>query len=116
MNYCKNCMHYGLCYVSTGKDHPACYEFKDAKKYREIPCKIGDEVWTVRRCGKVTKVVSGIVGEMVFLDDMRLGIIVKCKTRGFWGKDIFATQEEAEAELMRRQLLNTEGGEDRERF
>lgn len=65
-----------------------------------LPCKMGDEVWGIRRNGNFyQKVMKGKVFQMFFGDDMRLCISVKNVCRGEWGKSVFATQEEAEAAL-----------------
>ena len=62
-----------------------------------LPCKMGDEVWGIRRNGSHgKKAVKGKVFQMFFGDDMRLCICVKGVCRGEWGKNVFATQEEAE--------------------
>lgn len=69
-----------------------------------IPCKIGDKVWGIAKySGSLTlKARRSTVSSMYFLDNMRLCIVAKCIARGEWGKDIFATKEEAEAEIRRR--------------
>ena len=68
-----------------------------------LPCKIGDTVWAVRYYGKTPVIKKCVVSEMMYLEDMRLGIAVKSNNkysvRGFWGKDIFATREECVAAL-----------------
>ena len=68
-----------------------------------LPCKIGDTVWAVRYYGKTPVIKKCVVSEMMYLEDMRLGIAVKSNNRysvrGFWGKNIFATREECEAAL-----------------
>ena len=66
-----------------------------------LPCKIGDIAWAIRDY-KGTKIPQrGIVNEMFFTADMRLCIVVKHIARGEWGKTIFATYEEAKAEIER---------------
>lgn len=68
----------------------------------ELPCKIGDKVWIARqyKCHKRPR--CGIVSEMFFTDNMELCIVVKGVARGKWGVDVFATYEEAQAEIERR--------------
>ena len=68
----------------------------------QLPCKIGDKVWIARqyKCHKRPR--WGIVSEMFFTDDMELCIVVKGVARGKWGVDVFATYEEALAEIERR--------------
>lgn len=67
-----------------------------------LPCRIGDEVWTAKRGSWGWKAVKGPVSQMAFTEDMRIIIMVHRICQGFWGERIFATQEEAEAEVKRR--------------
>jgi hypothetical protein len=80
----------------------AKYLLEDAPAVNPLPCKIGDTVWTFRNYWGTPIIKSGVVSEMFYLDDMRLAIVVKNTARGFWGKDIFATYEEAEAAYRKR--------------
>ena len=68
----------------------------------ELPCKVGDEVWALKRCNSAYIPYQTIVSQMYFGDDMRLCIVAKNIARGEWGKAVFATQEEAEKEIERR--------------
>jgi hypothetical protein len=68
----------------------------------ELPCKIGDKVWVSRRYKCHKRPRWGIVSEMFFTEDMELCIVVKGVARGKWGVDVFATYEEAQAEIERR--------------
>lgn len=61
-----------------------------------LPCKIGDTVWAIRRYRNIRTYKQGKVSEMYFIDGMRLCIAVKNVGRGEWGKDVFATKEDAE--------------------
>lgn len=65
----------------------------------ELPCKIGDEVWGLKlyRDARIPK--KGVVHQMYFGEDMTLCICVKKVCRGQWGRNIFATREEAEAAI-----------------
>lgn len=47
---------------------------------------------------------EGIVIEMSFDDGMNLVICVKHIARGLWGKTVFATKAEAEAEITERKV------------
>ena len=69
-----------------------------------IPCKIGDTVWAVRRLsGGHLCAIKGVISDMQFIgSEMALSITIRGKCRGEWGKTIFATQEEAEAEIARK--------------
>lgn len=69
-----------------------------------IHCKIGNTVWGIRRLsGGHVRAFQGTVSEMQFIgSEMRLSITARGVCRGEWGKTIFATQEEAEEEIKRR--------------
>lgn len=78
----------------------------------DIPCKVGDTVWGIchkgARGGKGGFVASGKVREMYFADtDMRLAIWVKNVCIGEWGRNVFATEQEARRALGKLRL----GGE-----
>lgn len=68
----------------------------------ELPCKIGDTVWTIRHYHSTKRPQQGIVSEMYFTEDMKLHIVVKHIGRGEWGKKVFATYEEAQAAIERQ--------------
>ena len=67
----------------------------------ELPCRVGDEVWAIRKLNGGNKVPKrGKVSEMYYIDEaMRLCIVVKGVSRGEWGKVVFPSYEEAEAYL-----------------
>ena len=67
----------------------------------KLPCKIGDRVWAIRNWKGVPNASEGIVSEMFFNKDMELMIVVKHIARGKWGEKVFATQEDAEAHIVR---------------
>ena len=62
-----------------------------------VPCRMGDEVWGLKKYRSRLIPEEGVVYQMYFGDDMRLCICVKNVCRGEWGKNVFATKEEAEA-------------------
>lgn len=74
-------------------------DLEEQGKLVALPCKVGDEVWVIRNYKGTNVPLCGTVREMVYLEDMRLGIAVKHVGRGFWGVNIFATREEVEAAL-----------------
>lgn len=80
-----------MCMEEIGKIEPA--------KAVPLPCKIGDEVWGLKlyRDARIPK--KGVVHQMYFGEDMTLCICVKKVCRGQWGRNIFATREEAEAAI-----------------
>lgn len=68
----------------------------------EVPCKMGDIVWGIKTYNRGHRAKQGKVVQMYFGEDMRLCICVKNVCRGEWGKNVFATKEEAEAAIERR--------------
>lgn len=65
----------------------------------EMPCKIGDFVWAIRKFKGKKHPQRGIVSDMYFLKDMSLQIVVKYVARGKWGETVFATDKEAYAAI-----------------
>ena len=63
-----------------------------------LPCKVGDEVWTIRSYSNSNKAIKkGKVSEMYYIDEsMRLCIVVKGIARGEWGKVVFPSYESAQ--------------------
>ena len=74
-------------------------DLEEAGRLIELPCKIGDTVYGIRRYSGVRKVMSGIVSEMYFSLENRSIIVIKHVCRGYWGENIFGSLEEAEATL-----------------
>lgn len=60
----------------------------------ELPCKVGDMVWAIRKYKGVRHPQQGVVNSMYYLPDMTLHITVKHIARGTWGKAVFATEQE----------------------
>lgn len=75
---------------------------KEEKMIVDIPCKIGDTVYAIRKFNGVPVIRKGKVSAMYYLDDMRLAIVVRGIARGMWGKVIFASYEEAEKAIAER--------------
>ena len=85
-------------------DKLAHYEdLEEAGRLIELPCKIGDAVYGIRRYHSERKVQSGVVSEMYFSQKNRLIIVIKHVCRGYWGENIFGSFEEAEAALKERE-------------
>ena len=95
--------------IECGREHEQLAEWlKDLQHYKdleeqgrliELPCKIGDTVYGIRRFHGDRIVKSGTVSEMYFNQNMKLIIVIKNLCRGSWGGNIFGTREEAEAAL-----------------
>lgn len=97
---CKECLHYEACH-RMGKEIPSesCSTFKDRSKFIEIPCKIGDPAWIIRRTKYSRIIKKGEVSEMHFTPDMELQAVVHSLGRGRIGKTVFLSREEAEKAL-----------------
>ena len=78
-------------------------DLEEAGRLIELPCKIGDTVYGIRRYHGVRKVQYGIVSEMYFTRENRLQIAIKHVCRGYLGENIFGSFEEAEAALKERE-------------
>lgn len=62
----------------------------------KIPCRVGDEVYAIRKNNQTWMIKKGKVHEIYFIDkEMRACIVVKGIARGEWGKVVFPTYEEA---------------------
>ena len=90
----------GLNFI-TKNDVLYCIDNSDTVDAVPVPCKIGDEVWGLMKCRYRTSPAKGVVHHMYFGEDMRLCICVRNVCRGEWGKNVFATKEEAEAALAK---------------
>lgn len=64
-----------------------------------VPCREGDLVWVIRNYQGVKHPQQGRVSELTITRDLRLMITVKHIARGEWGKEVFASQEEAERSI-----------------
>ena len=84
------------------RDAARIVELLPKAKAVALPCRIGDRVWAIRNYKGILHPQEGIVSDMYFSSNMELVICVKNIARGIWGKAVFATKEEAEAEIGRR--------------
>lgn len=85
-------------YISATEKLAYYEDLEEQCRLITLPCKIGDTVYGIRRYqDRIVK--SGTVSEMFYNQNMELIIAIKNVCRGCWGKQIFATLEEAEAAL-----------------
>lgn len=62
----------------------------------ELPCKVGDIAWGIDREFGRQYVRSGKVAEIYFSDESMVPAIrIRKVCTGFWGVDVFATEQEA---------------------
>jgi len=98
---CKKCIHQEVCYLDIqfeGAEY--CDDFKDKTRFIEVPCKINDTVYGIKKYKGIWNVKKGIVSEMFFTRDMDLVIVVHHILRGRWGRTIFPTEEAAQQALQ----------------
>lgn len=106
MATCKDCISTIVCPNIEDAYANRCKFFKEKSRYIELPCKIGDTVYAIRDYKGHKHPQSGTVGEMFFMPDMSIQIVVKHIARGKWGVDIFPTYEEAEKAISERAANN----------
>ena len=101
MAYCGKCLHLDVCKTAETCDGhvPNCKHFLQKGTLIPVTCKIGDLVWGIKKHSYGLKVKQGVVSQMFYGEDMRLCICIKNVCRGEWGKNVFATEEEAVAKM-----------------
>ena len=95
MEDCNHCWHLGIIREKLAR----LEDLEEQGRLIELPCKIGDTVYGIRRFHGDRIVKAGTVSEMFYNQNMKLIIVIKNLCRGFWGENIFGTKEEAEAAL-----------------
>lgn len=133
MKTCKDCLHNGICtgYIPTDSDNDIwlmcasgksdrvpniedrCVDFKDKSRFVELPCSVGDKVYTVVY-QKVHEAEVICIRPFVFKDfvEFRGNIVITFENPFYndgrlleqeifcvFGKDTFLTREEAEKKL-----------------
>jgi len=110
MATCKDCIHYDRCSYPIDmifKGTPAekltadrfkCFE--DKSTFIEVPVKIGDTAWLVKRYKGGAGRTAGIVDKIEIDRYNRLLVNVKYNGYGVWGKRVFKTKEEALAAIQ----------------
>lgn len=78
------------------------------KSLIEIPCKIGDTVYGIRKHYGSYKAEKTQVSEMYFTNDMKLVVVAKHVCRGLMGENVFLSEEEAQAKA--RKLRGNKNG------
>lgn len=69
----------------------------------DLPCRVGDPAYGITREFGRQNVQRGTVDEIYFSDKSMIPAIrVRRVCTGFWGKDVFATEQEALDEVRRR--------------
>lgn len=113
---CKDCIHSEVCLLQTEKVKelgiPICWDinnndcstFQDKSKFIELPCKVGDTVYSVW-CGlsEKAKVMVDTINYFIF-DEYGLRADTNYLSGAIIGETYFLTKEEAEEKLKE---LNT---------
>lgn len=124
---CKDCYHYEKCYFEalkkshlTGSDHREivcidnqiiCKFFKDKSLIIELPCKVGKELFlTDYLMGHHRLKEYKFIGERVVMVIECFELQRTCKrfVDEHFGKTVFLTKEEAEAEAKLKELNNND--------
>lgn len=117
MTTCKDCLHNHVCALwraQEGQDAKSwsdsddwdCDYFDDKSRFVEMPCKVGDKLYRIFTMD--SDAIKPWVGELPEIVE-RIGVATK-NIMGHWnvypidyfGKRVFLTREEAEADLAER--------------
>lgn len=106
---CKDCIHYEeVCeYNNAALDDKPCAAFKDRSRFVELPCKVGDTLYTVVRGYKIRE---WVVTDICFSDYLPISVrVITARDKRnsehirfadhYLGKTVFLTREEAERAL-----------------
>ena len=114
---CKDCVHYEKCkpirldFASSVNPNHICDYFKNKANFVELPCKVGERVYSIRKDTKV--IYECVVCEFIFKKhydklekECKVYILEDNRFTYFdfssFGKTVFLTKEEAEAKLRER--------------
>ena len=92
-------------YCSQRRTWELLKAYEDAMETGQIirvPCKIGDQVWAIRRTSGGERLFSTTVSEMFIDSEGKLTVVAKNVARGYIGETIFTDHEEATAMLAER--------------
>lgn len=111
MPKCKNCIHAEVCGLrdQLGEYAEQCERFKNADRFVELPCKVGDTVFVVEKIAEEWKIIKDHVeniGIGYFADGVNIYQFDGIKTDGYFedfGETVFLTREEAEVALKERE-------------
>ena len=102
---CKDCLHYETCF-DWGRDSrqeaELCKYFVDKSKVVHLPCKVGDQVFSIIVVGGEPTIVTDYVSGFIIVGDMVNVITNWYLDGGEWEYNIFPTQEDAKKALEKR--------------
>lgn len=104
---CKKCIHYDVCQAHLKLNNipfELCGLFKDKSNFIELPCKVGDTVYTIpRRAIRKWRVVFIGLCESPYINIAWYKDKNNFETRSIYfeqiGKTVFLTKQKAEAKL-----------------
>lgn len=109
MANCKECIHNNVCRNYEPISYSACSDFKDKSRFIELPCKVGDTVYTTYHGSlSVYKVTEIRINDFLwaelynpkYSDEYKTEIV--CLDFSF-NEFVFLTREEAEKALKERE-------------
>lgn len=98
---CKDCLHYEACENKFLPEEP-CKAFSDKSGWAHLPCKVGDQVFSIIVVGGEPTIVTDCVSGFIIVGDMVNVITNWYLDGGEWEYNIFPAQEEAKKALEKR--------------
>lgn len=102
---CKDCIHQAACFdwcKGFGQEAKSCEHFSDKAEWLHLPCKHGDQVFSIVVFRGKSMLVTDRVCGFVQIEDTICVITNVYVDGGTWGYNVFPTQEEAEKALAER--------------
>ena len=118
--YCKECVHYDICFIrdELSDDESKvvsvleCDHFKDRSQFVELPCKVGDTLYTIVTGNRIRE---WIVADISFFSYSAVKIVITADSKDNNGTDhmrfgkhylnhsVFLSREAAEQALKERE-------------
>ena len=116
MATCKECIHFVVCDEVPTKSADDCDFFKDRSRFVELPCKVGDTVYSIYKGDIEAHIVNRLefctvgnnsecqdyFGAAEGIDNCDENFSFINFTKATFGKTVFLTREEAEQALKER--------------
>lgn len=126
MTKCENCYHAEICknYPNTGLPpkmrnellDKGCEHFKDKSLIVELPCRVGDVLFTTEYdCDRNISYIEKVKCSSIEIDDVEISICCETIDDEYehyvpedFGESVFLSREEAERALAERELKENE--------
>lgn len=107
---CKDCLSYDVCSIADimGKNF-CCPDCKDRNRFVELPCKVGDTVYSIKNHNIYERKVTRIIFDPITIIQFMAKDYVCYASpigRNDFGKTVFLTREEAERALNSSEKTN----------